>query len=63
MTDYAVKFPSFHPCAVVSSSPLGFAGFTLVLAREDAYRTLLVTGPIEPLYLYRVAGPDCPPTP
>jgi hypothetical protein len=63
MTEYAVKFPSFHPCAVVSSSPLAFPGFTLILVREDAYRSLLVAGPAEPLYLYRVAGSDCPPPP
>jgi hypothetical protein len=60
MTGYSVKFPSFHACAVVSSSPLDFPGFSPILARTDAYRLLLIAGSVEPLYLYRVAGPDCP---
>jgi hypothetical protein len=60
-TEYAVKFPSFRQCAVASSSPLDFPGFTLVLTRESAYRLLLLAGPEEPMYLYRVAGPGCPP--
>jgi hypothetical protein len=61
MTEYAVKFPSFHRCAIASSTPLDAAGFTLILTRPEAYRLLLVAGPTEPLYLYRVAGPGCPP--
>ena len=61
MTEYAVKFPSFHRCAVASSTPLDFPGFTLVLTRPGAYRLLLLAGPTEPMYLYRVAGPGCPP--
>ena len=61
MTEYAVKFPSFRQCAVASSTPLDFPGFTLVLTRERAYRLLLLAGPEEPMYLYRVAGPGCPP--
>ena len=60
MTEYSVKFPSFHQCAVASSSPLDFPGFTLILTRPDAYRLLLAAGPAEPLYLYRVAGDGCP---
>jgi hypothetical protein len=60
-TGYSVKFPSFEACAVVSSTPLGYADFRLILIRPDAYRLLLIAGPSEPLYLYRVAGPDCPP--
>ena len=60
MTEYAVKFPSFHQCAVASSSPLDFPGFTLVATRTSAYRLLLFAGPEEPMYLYRVAGPGCP---
>ncbi|MEA2653177.1 MAG: hypothetical protein QOI37_404 [Chloroflexota bacterium] len=61
MTEYAVKFPSFHQCAVVSSTPLDFAGFTLVVTWPDAYRLLLFAGPSEPMYLYRVADAGCPP--
>jgi hypothetical protein len=60
MTEYAVKFPSFRQCAVVSSSALDFPGFSLVLTRTGAYRLLLFTGPAETIYLYRVAGPGCP---
>lgn len=60
MTNYADKFPSFHPCAVASSSPLDFPGFTLVLTRTSAYRLLLFAGPAETMYLYRVAGSGCP---
>jgi hypothetical protein len=61
MTEYAVKFPSFHRCAVASSTPLDVPGFTLLLARTDAYRLLLIAGAAEPMYLYQVAGPGCPP--
>jgi hypothetical protein len=60
MTEYAPKFPSFRQCAVASSSPLDDPGFTLVLTRPDAYRLLLFAGPVEPMYLYRVAAPGCP---
>lgn len=60
MTDYAVKFPSFHQCAVASSSPLDFPGFTLLRTETSAYRLLLFAGPAEAMYLYRVAGPGCP---
>jgi dolichyl-phosphate-mannose-protein mannosyltransferase len=63
MTEYAVKFPSFRQCAVASSSPLDFPGFTLVLIRVSAYRLLLFAGPEEPMYLYRVSGPGCPSEP
>jgi hypothetical protein len=60
MTDYSVKFPSMHPCAVVASTALGFPGFRLLLTQPDAYRLLLVGGPSETLYLYRVEGRGCP---
>ncbi|MEO8570824.1 MAG: glycosyltransferase family 39 protein [Chloroflexota bacterium] len=60
MTEYAVKFPSFHQCAVASSTPLDFPGFTLILTQADGYRLLLFAGPTEPMYLYRVAREGCP---
>jgi hypothetical protein len=60
MTEYAPKFPSFRQCAVASSSPLDDPGFSLLLTRPDAYRLLLFAGPVEPMYLYRVAAPGCP---
>ena len=60
MTEYAVKFPSFHQCAVASSTPLDFPGFTLLVTRVRAYRLLLFAGPAEPIYLYRVANEGCP---
>ena len=63
LTEYAVKFPSFHQCAVASSTPLDFPGFTLVLTRVSAYRLFLFAGPEEPMYLYRVPGPGCPAAP
>jgi Dolichyl-phosphate-mannose-protein mannosyltransferase len=62
-TDYSVKFPSFHPCAVVSSTALGFPGFRLLVARPDAYRLLLIGGPSETLRLYGVVGRGCPLSP
>lgn len=60
MTAYAVKFPSYHQCAVVAASPLDFDGFDLAFEQKGAYRLLLFAGPREALYLYRVAGPGCP---
>lgn len=60
MTEYAVKFPSFRQCAVASSTPLDFPGFTLILTQVDGYRLLLFAGPTEPMYLYQVAGEGCP---
>jgi hypothetical protein len=59
-TGYSVKFPSFRACAIVSSSPLDWVDVELVVKRFDAYRLLLVVGPSEPLYLYRVVRPGCP---
>jgi hypothetical protein len=59
-TGYSVKFPTFHACAVVSSTPLDIADLELVVTRPDAYRLLLAVGPSEPLYLYRVRGSGCP---
>jgi 4-amino-4-deoxy-L-arabinose transferase-like glycosyltransferase len=57
---YEAWWPSFHLCAVVSSSPLNQPGVQLEAADVEAYRLLLFAGPQEPLYLYRVSGPDCP---
>jgi hypothetical protein len=59
-TGYSVKFPTFHACAIVSSTPLDWVDVELVVKRFDAYRLLLVVGPSEPLYLYRVIRPGCP---
>ncbi len=59
-TGYSVKFPTFQACAIVSSTPLDWVYVELVVKRFDAYRLLLVAGPSEPLYLYRVGGPRCP---
>jgi hypothetical protein len=56
---YDAWWPSFRLCAMVSSSPLALPGFQLEHADIEAYRMLLVDGPQEPLYLYRVAGPGC----
>ena len=59
-TGYSVKFPTFHACAIVSSTPLDWVDVELVVKRFDAYRLLFVVGPSEPLYLYRVGRPGCP---
>jgi hypothetical protein len=56
---YDAWWPSFRLCAMVSSSPLDVAGFQLQAADVEAYRLILFAGPQEPLYLYRVSGPDC----
>jgi hypothetical protein len=58
---YSAWWPSFHQCAIVSSSPLDIQGFRLESARIDAYRLLLFAGPESALYLYRAPGPGCPP--
>ena len=52
--------PSFHLCGLVSSSAIDRAGLRLDEIDTEAYRLLLFDGPQEPLYLYRVAGPQCP---
>lgn len=54
-------FPSFTTCAIVSSSSQTPAGATLVTSDTVSYRLLLFTGVDQPLYLYRVSGPGCPP--
>ncbi len=57
---YDAWWPSFRLCAMVSSSLLEIDGFRLEYADERAYRLIQFVGPEQPLYLYRVAGPDCP---
>jgi hypothetical protein len=57
---YDTWWPSFHLCGLASSSTLNLPGFGLEAIEVEAYRLLLIAGPMEPLYLYRVAGPGCP---
>jgi hypothetical protein len=57
---YGAWWPSFHQCALVSTSLLDLPGARLETADTAAYRLLLVTGPESPLYLYRVPGSGCP---
>jgi 4-amino-4-deoxy-L-arabinose transferase-like glycosyltransferase len=57
---YTTWWPSFHQCAIVSSSLLDIPGFHMESANLDAYRLLLVAGPESPLYLYRTSNPGCP---
>jgi 4-amino-4-deoxy-L-arabinose transferase-like glycosyltransferase len=57
---YDAWWPSFHLCAIVSSSYLDLPGFRLEEANTEAYRLLLLAGPEEGLYLYRVSNPGCP---
>jgi hypothetical protein len=57
---YDQWWPSFHMCALVSTTPLTDATLTLDEANTTAYQLLFFGGPWEPLYLYRVQGPGCP---
>ena len=56
---YTAYWSSFRPCAVVSSSLLNSPGFSLVKTDWAAYRLLLLAGPQEPLFLFRVNTPGC----
>jgi hypothetical protein len=56
---YSARWASFRQCALVSSSLLNIAGFRLESADTEAYRLMLIAGPEEPLFLYRVAKPGC----
>lgn len=58
---YDAWWPPFRLCAMASTSPLPQPGFELIATYPTAYRLLLFAGPNEPLYLYRVPGPGCPP--
>jgi hypothetical protein len=57
---YDAIWPSFTPCAMVSSSMLDVPGFHLMAAEINAYRLFLFDGLQEPLYLYRIETPGCP---
>jgi hypothetical protein len=57
---YTGWWPSFHQCAVVSSTPLRRARHVLVTAEPGAYRQYQLFGPELPLYLYRITDPLCP---
>jgi dolichyl-phosphate-mannose-protein mannosyltransferase len=59
MWSYRNAFPSFRLCALVSSSAIENPGLRLVTVEERAYKLILVAGPDEPLFLYRVAEPNC----
>lgn len=57
---YDAWWPSFRLCAMASTSPLDLPGLELIETDPKAYRMLLLVGPEQPLYLYRMAGADCP---
>ena len=57
---YLTWWPSTHVCVIVSASTLNSTTLQLEQADMDAYRLLLVGGPSEPLYVYRVLDPTCP---
>ena len=57
---YDAWWPSFHLCAMVTSSLVDVPEYRLEYADIEAYRLLLFDGPQEPLYLYSVSGPGCP---
>jgi hypothetical protein len=57
---YRDAFPSFRLCALVSSTPIKDPALSLLSVNERSYKLLLVDGPDEPLYLYRVGDPNCP---
>lgn len=56
---YYRVWPSFHACAVVSSTLYIGAGIPLEMGDIAAYRLWLIGGPSEPMYLYRVVSPAC----
>jgi hypothetical protein len=58
-TWYDAMWPSFHLCAMVSSSLVDVPGYRLDYADINAYRLLLFDGPQQGLYLYRVSNPGC----
>lgn len=58
---YDAWWPPFRLCAMASTSALVEPGFELIATYPTAYRLVLFAGPNEPLYLYRVPGPGCPP--
>ncbi len=60
---YDDHWPSFHPCAVLSNSPLDIPGFQLIREDRAAYLNYLFIGAPEPLYLYGSTGPGCPAPP
>jgi len=57
---YTGWWPSFHLCAVVSSSPITGPGYVLAYVDQTAYRQFQFAGRALPLYLYRFTGPRCP---
>lgn len=63
LTWYDDLWPSFRPCAVLSTSPMDDARFQLVRADPSAYRNNLFFGPSEPLYLYGALDTACPTPP
>jgi len=57
---YETRWPSFHLCTLVSSSPLTDPALTLERTDTNAYRLFLFAGPSETLYTYRVQAAGCP---
>ena len=57
-TSYLDLWPAFRGCGLVSADPRPPAGAERVGSIE--YRLLLVAGPLETLYLYRLSGDGCP---
>jgi len=55
---YYAGWPSFTPCAMVSSSKVDRPDARL--EKTETYRMLLVTGAETPLYLYRLSNEGCP---
>ena len=57
---YTAWWPSYRQCAVVTSRTLTTPGYTLVVARPEAYRQYQLAGPPLPLNVYRVDSSACP---
>jgi hypothetical protein len=57
---YAAEWRTFQLCAAVSSTLVNDPGWQLVTTDWEAWHLLLVAGPAEPMYLYRVTDADCP---
>jgi len=63
LTAYDDLWSSFHPCALLSNSPLDSPAFKLIRVDRSAYLQYLFFGPAEPLYLYGALVDGCPPPP
>jgi hypothetical protein len=55
---YSPAWPTFRPCAMVSSSQIDRPDASLEMT--DTYRLMLLAGAETPMHLYGVSNPGCP---